>query len=91
MTNCPCCSHTLLQHINGSNTYWFCRHCWQEMPVFNENQPISLTNLFPEHSTNQEISSENQMGLSLAQQSSRKEWIGVEELSELLHTNSSGL
>ncbi|MBW4565129.1 MAG: hypothetical protein KME32_29340 [Mojavia pulchra JT2-VF2] len=32
MNYCPCCSDVLLQHINGSKIYWFCRHCWQEMP-----------------------------------------------------------
>jgi DNA-directed RNA polymerase subunit M/transcription elongation factor TFIIS len=37
MSYCPCCSNTLLQHIRGSEVYWFCRHCWQEMPVWEEN------------------------------------------------------
>jgi hypothetical protein len=23
----------MLQHIHNSHTYWFCRSCWQEMPV----------------------------------------------------------
>ncbi len=32
MQNCPCCSHTLLRHINHSNIYWYCPHCHQEMP-----------------------------------------------------------
>jgi ribosomal protein L37AE/L43A len=34
MANCPCCSDKLLRHIKGSSIYWFCRSCWQEMPVF---------------------------------------------------------
>jgi len=87
MTNCPCCSHTLVQHISKSGTYWFCRHCWQEMPIFSENRSISLTNLFPEQVPgNQEISQRNRIALPNVQQSSQKEWIGVEDLSELLHT-----
>ncbi|MDJ0676135.1 MAG: hypothetical protein QNJ36_12250 [Calothrix sp. MO_167.B42] len=87
MTDCPCCSHTLLQHIRKSGTYWFCRHCWQEMPRFSENRSISLTSLFPEPvSSNQETSNTNQIALPNVQQSSQKEWIGVEDLSELLYT-----
>ncbi|ABA24167.1 conserved hypothetical protein [Trichormus variabilis ATCC 29413] len=35
MINCPCCSGLLLPHIRGdSEIHWFCRHCWQDMPVF---------------------------------------------------------
>ncbi|HBE17117.1 MAG TPA: hypothetical protein DEG17_16845 [Cyanobacteria bacterium UBA11149] len=33
MSNCPCCSNKLLRHIRAHQIYWFCRHCWQEMPV----------------------------------------------------------
>lgn len=33
MKNCPCCSMRLLQHIRNNQTYWFCRNCWQEMPL----------------------------------------------------------
>lgn len=29
---CPCCSSPLLHHVNSRGEYWFCRHCWQEMP-----------------------------------------------------------
>ncbi len=89
MADCPCCSHTLLQHVRGSLTYWFCRHCWQEMPVFSENRSITFTNLFSEQvSSKQEVSPEKQVVLPLVQQSSPQEWIGIEELSELLHTTS---
>ncbi|MHC5896053.1 hypothetical protein [Nostoc sp.] len=39
MTNCPCCSNQMLRHIRLQQTYWFCRHCWQEMPnlILKEN------------------------------------------------------
>ncbi|OUC14959.1 MAG: hypothetical protein B0A82_09440 [Alkalinema sp. CACIAM 70d] len=30
--HCPCCSDTLLRHARGSELYWLCRHCRQEMP-----------------------------------------------------------
>ncbi len=32
MNNCPCCSSSLLRHARNSGVYWFCPHCWQEMP-----------------------------------------------------------
>lgn len=38
MNNCPCCSHTLLKHIRRNKIYWFCRNCWQSMPVFSEEK-----------------------------------------------------
>jgi hypothetical protein len=31
--NCPCCSDKLLRHIQGASIHWFCRSCWQKMPV----------------------------------------------------------
>ncbi|MEA5620855.1 hypothetical protein VB711_23875 [Cronbergia sp. UHCC 0137] len=43
MNYCPCCSNVLLKHIRGSTTYWFCRTCWQEMPIFTGNYPLSLS------------------------------------------------
>ena len=29
---CPCCSNSLLHHFGNHREYWFCRHCWSEMP-----------------------------------------------------------
>lgn len=29
---CPCCSEPLLRHARHGSIYWFCSHCWQEMP-----------------------------------------------------------
>lgn len=34
MATCPCCTQTLTRHIRHHQIYWFCRSCWQEMPVF---------------------------------------------------------
>lgn len=31
-SSCPCCSNTLLRHIRSTGVYWFCKHCYQEMP-----------------------------------------------------------
>ncbi len=36
MSTCPCCSDTLLRHIQHGSLYWFCRSCWAEMPNFAE-------------------------------------------------------
>lgn len=33
MTLCPCCSNSLVRRIEGHQIYWFCRTCWQEMPI----------------------------------------------------------
>ncbi len=30
---CPCCSNTLLRHLDHGELYWRCSHCWQTMPV----------------------------------------------------------
>ncbi|MEG4143152.1 MULTISPECIES: hypothetical protein [unclassified Microcoleus] len=32
MNSCPCCSSKLLRHARHNRVYWFCSHCWQEMP-----------------------------------------------------------
>ncbi|PIG92311.1 hypothetical protein CSQ79_16950 [Gloeocapsopsis sp. IPPAS B-1203] len=42
MNNCPCCSDQLLRHIHNHEVYFFCRTCWQEMPVLSEEY-----NLYP--------------------------------------------
>ncbi len=31
--NCPCCSSLMLHHICDRQEYWFCRQCWQKMPI----------------------------------------------------------
>ncbi len=33
MTCCPCCSSLMLRRVRQGKVYWFCRTCWQEMPV----------------------------------------------------------
>nr|WP_084226917.1 hypothetical protein [Nostoc sp. KVJ20] len=45
MTNCPCCSNQMLRHIRLQETYWFCRHCWQEMPNLSSERNRSSLNL----------------------------------------------
>lgn len=33
MNSCPCCSQIMLRHVRQHQVYWFCRNCWQEMPL----------------------------------------------------------
>jgi ribosomal protein L37AE/L43A len=32
MNTCPCCGDALLRHARKGRVYWFCTHCWQELP-----------------------------------------------------------
>ena len=48
MNYCPCCSGLLLPHIRVSGLAWFCRHCWQDMPVYHRVNPSVLEEVFTE-------------------------------------------
>lgn len=49
MISCPCCSGLLLPHIRSdAQIHWFCRHCWQDMPVFSIKTPVSFTGIIVE-------------------------------------------
>lgn len=39
MADCPCCANRMLRHIRNQQLYWFCRSCWQVMPVLNSPMP----------------------------------------------------
>ncbi|MBW4470828.1 MAG: hypothetical protein KME45_10565 [Stenomitos rutilans HA7619-LM2] len=54
MSACPCCGEVLLRHARHTGIYWFCTHCWQEMPDltldqlkirYNFSHPSRLANL----------------------------------------------
>lgn len=34
--SCPFCDYPLLRHIRPGKLYWFCRHCYHEVPVVEE-------------------------------------------------------
>ncbi|MBW4520508.1 MAG: hypothetical protein KME16_12505 [Scytolyngbya sp. HA4215-MV1] len=36
MNTCPCCSNQMLRHFRHHQLYWFCRSCWQEMPILEQ-------------------------------------------------------
>ena len=42
MNACPCCSNVMLRHTRQHQMYWFCRHCWQEMPLIEPSPSLSL-------------------------------------------------
>ena len=58
MTNCPLCESKLLAHIRDQHLYWFCRHCWQEIPnLADQVQERRQSNLKerPRHQTHPQI------------------------------------
>lgn len=45
MPTCPCCSHNLLRHACAGRVYWFCRHCYQEMPTLITEDPVWIKSI----------------------------------------------
>ncbi len=45
MADCPFCSNTMVRHIQHKNLHWFCRHCWQNMPVYDLNRYSGLSSV----------------------------------------------
>lgn len=45
MPICPCCADLLLPHIRSHEIYWFCRTCWQDMPVLSQKNCSLSTEL----------------------------------------------
>ncbi|MFH7028264.1 MAG: hypothetical protein ACHBN1_23405 [Heteroscytonema crispum UTEX LB 1556] len=39
--SCPCCGGSLLRHIRQGELYWFCKTCWQEVPVLTISRSMS--------------------------------------------------
>jgi hypothetical protein len=37
MSTFPCCSDVILRHFQRGSLSWFCRSCWSEMPIIEEN------------------------------------------------------
>ncbi len=82
MNYCPCCSNLLLEHIRGAESYWFCRHCWQEMPVYNLNQSSSFTEaVIGKISSKPQKEKRINTTVYAKQWQSITEWIGLEEMS----------
>ncbi|MBD2520248.1 hypothetical protein H6G93_35970 [Nostoc sp. FACHB-973] len=81
MNYCPCCSGLLLEHIRGRETYWFCRHCWQEMPVYNWQESSSFAETvmgkLPSKPQTQEPTHTT---IYARQRQSSSGWIGLQQL-----------
>jgi ribosomal protein L37AE/L43A len=35
--SCPCCGDRLLRHVRHDEVYWFCKTCYQEIPLLTVN------------------------------------------------------
>ncbi|BAY07535.1 hypothetical protein [Calothrix sp. NIES-2098] len=80
MSYCPCCSDVLLKHIRGSEVYWFCRHCWQEMPKLELN-----SSLFPEAAIEElpkvlQHQKKVNTNVFTSKRKSRSGWIGIHDI-----------
>ena len=43
---CPVCSYIATRNFDHQRVYWFCHHCWQEIPKFDTLQsPRTLSSL----------------------------------------------
>ncbi|OUL22956.1 hypothetical protein [Nostoc sp. 106C] len=79
MSYCPCCSNILLQHLRGSEVYWFCRHCWQEMPVWEVNS-TSLSEVLEDSPRILQHQKKASTNVSASKRKSRNGWIGVHDI-----------
>jgi hypothetical protein len=43
MNICPCCGHTMIREILDHQASWFCRNCWQVMPLLEREIPAIAT------------------------------------------------
>ncbi|MEM7555724.1 MAG: hypothetical protein AAF378_16810 [Cyanobacteria bacterium P01_A01_bin.84] len=46
MNTCPCCNDILLRHVDGHQVRWFCRTCWQSMPVSDYKHSEILSDMY---------------------------------------------
>lgn len=35
----------MLRHVRNHQVYWFCRHCWSEMPLLEQKVPSLIPSL----------------------------------------------
>lgn len=81
MNYCPCCSGVLLQHVRGSEITWFCRHCWQDMPVWNCNRSALIEEVIKEEIPSKRDFRENiQVTSYVGQRKKITGWVGVENV-----------
>jgi diguanylate cyclase (GGDEF)-like protein len=80
---CPCCTEPLLRHISSQRSYWFCHHCYQEMP---DIENLLETKLTSQHSSKNRVVAHN---LSEEGWRPREKWYHLLETNQyhLLETN----
>jgi hypothetical protein len=81
MNYCLCCSGVLLQQVRGSEIGWFCRHCWQDMPVLTCNTSGLLEDALREEIPNKpKIRQKAQATSYVSQHKKITGWIGVKDV-----------
>lgn len=53
--SCPCCGSPLLRHARQGGVYWFCKSCWQEVPLLAVSQRPRLENVILPRTTIQPV------------------------------------
>ncbi|MBE9201863.1 MULTISPECIES: hypothetical protein [unclassified Nodularia (in: cyanobacteria)] len=81
MNYCPCCSGLLLPHIRVSGLAWFCRYCWQDMPVFYLERPLSLEKAFADKLAETIQHKNNNKIIYASKGKTLTGWIGVKDVS----------
>ncbi|MEA5512608.1 hypothetical protein [Nodularia sp. UHCC 0506] len=79
MNYCPCCSRLLLPHIRVSGLAWFCRHCWQDMPVFYLEDPSFREKIFA-NKLSENIQSRDNNIIYPSKDKTITGWIGVQDV-----------
>jgi DNA-directed RNA polymerase subunit M/transcription elongation factor TFIIS len=70
MNTCPCCSDILLRHVKENQVFWFCRNCWQSMPVLEEKNHYFSSRIASLESKHQKST----VGSRQSRKQDRKQW-----------------
>ncbi|MDB9381260.1 hypothetical protein PN465_03260 [Nodularia spumigena CS-584] len=68
-----------MPHIRVSGFAWFCRHCWQDMPVFYQQNPVYLEKAFPDNLAEKVQPTENNI-IYPGKGQTITGWIGVQDV-----------
>ncbi|HEY9803667.1 MAG TPA: hypothetical protein V6D25_25215 [Leptolyngbyaceae cyanobacterium] len=83
MITCPCCSGLLLPHIRSdAQIHWFCRHCWQDMPVFSLKTPVYFTRIRVESFSHNFHNQQQSYNFdSISQRQTINGWVALQDVS----------
>jgi DNA-directed RNA polymerase subunit M/transcription elongation factor TFIIS len=86
MNYCPCCSSPLLRHIRSHQIYWFCRSCWQAMPVLSrEKYALSPRDMIGKLHRSLEKSETTNIDLHLSKGKALKGWVKESQSIKVLN------